>query len=49
MTKLSLKKDVLVELTPAELALVDGAAPVPWTPGCHITIELRERLSELAC
>lgn len=49
MKTLALKKDTLVELTIAELALVDGAAPAPWTPGCHITIELTERLSELAC
>lgn len=49
MNKLALKKDTLAELTTAELALVDGAAPLPWTPGCHITIELSERLSELAC
>lgn len=49
MKRLSLAKDTLTDLTTDELALVDGAAPVPWTPGCHITIELRERLSELAC
>lgn len=47
MTKLVLKKDTLAELSTWELALVNGG--VPWTPGCHITIELRERISDLAC
>ncbi|HVF03226.1 MAG TPA: bacteriocin [Frankiaceae bacterium] len=42
-----LKKDTLAELTTDELALVNGGAP--WTPSCHLFIELRERLSDVAC
>lgn len=47
--KLVLKKDTLAELTSAELASVQGAAPLPWTPSCPLIMELTERFSDVAC
>lgn len=47
--KLVLKKDTLAALTTDELALVQGGAPLPWSPACPLIIELRERISEIAC
>jgi len=49
MRKLVLDKETLAELTTDELTRVNGAAPVPWTPACPLTIELTELLSDLAC
>lgn len=47
--KLVLKKDTLAELTTDELALVQGAAPAPWTPSCPLTMRVTEILSNAAC
>ncbi|HVF03231.1 MAG TPA: class I lanthipeptide [Frankiaceae bacterium] len=47
--KLVLKKDTLAELTTDELALVNGAAPLPWTPSCPLIMKLTERFSDVAC
>lgn len=47
--KLVLKKDTLVELTTEELAGLNGAAPVPWTPWCPFIIEMTEKISRAAC
>lgn len=49
MKKLVLNKDTLAELTTDELTRVTGGAPLPWTPACPLTIELTERISDLAC
>lgn len=47
--QLVLNKETLAELTTDELARVQGAAPVPWTPSCPLIMELTERFSDVAC
>ena len=47
--KLVLNKDTLAELTTDELTRVQGAAPVPWTPSCPLTMRVTEMLSDAAC
>ncbi len=46
---LVLKKDTLAELTTDELALVNGAAPVPLTPSCPLVMKVTDLLSDVAC
>lgn len=41
---LKLHRENLVDLTSDELAGVDGG--VPWTPWCHVTIELTDKITE---